>query len=166
MLFRSAPSQQSTLNVNDIDLGSAGAVILPDTVASPAHPHLALATGKIGMLYLLDQTNLGQYHPGGDQVVQEVPVQFNTTNLDGGIFGSVAYWNGNIYVAEVGDALRQFTIANGALSTSSVSSSSNTFPLRGAIPVVSASGTSGGVVWVLDLTGWQSGQVLLTSETN
>ncbi len=138
-----APFQQSTLNVNDVDLGSAGAVILPDTVASPA---------------LLGQTNLGQFHPGGAQVVQEVPVQFNTTNLDGGIFGSVAYWNGNIYVAEVGDALRQFTIANGALSTSSVSNTSTTFPLRGAIPVVSANGTSGGVVWVLDLSGWQSGQ--------
>src|SRR5438477_1639868 len=95
-----APHEQTTLNTNDIDLGSSSVVILPDAVGSTAHPHLALATGKIGKLYLLDQANLGQFQTGTDQVVQQVVVAYNTTNLDGGIFGQPAYWNGNIYVVE------------------------------------------------------------------
>ena len=34
--------------------------------------------------------------------------------------------------------------------------STNKFPLRGATPVVSATGTANGVVWILDLTAWQT----------
>ena len=41
------PSNRSTLDANDVDLGSAGMMILPDSVGSTAHPHLAMATGKI-----------------------------------------------------------------------------------------------------------------------
>jgi hypothetical protein len=128
-------------------------------VGSPTHPHLALATGKVGILYLLDQTNMGKYS-GSNQDLQEViPVPPpNTTNLDGGIFGSPAYWNGNIYVTGVGYPLAQFSISNSAMSTQPGSVSSNMFPLRGAIPAVSANGASGGIVWILDLSGWQTNQ--------
>src|SRR5258707_4130475 len=45
-----------------IDLGSAGVIILPDAVGSTTHPHLALATGKVSILYLLDQTNMGKHN--------------------------------------------------------------------------------------------------------
>ena len=149
---------QSTLNANDIDLGASNVVILPDAVGSAAHPHLALATGKIGILFLLDQTNLGQFHSTSNSDVQEVVIGLNTTNLQGGIFGGAAYWNGNIYVGEIGDVLRQFTIVNGSLSLSSVSQTANVIPLRGIMPSVSANGASGGIVWALDLTGFQTNQ--------
>jgi hypothetical protein len=82
----------------------------------------------------------------------------NTTNLDGGIFGVPAYWNGNIYVSGVNYPLMQFPISNGLVSSLANTRSINTFPLRGATPAVSANGTSGGIVWVLDLTGWQTNQ--------
>jgi hypothetical protein len=152
------PFNQDTFSANDIDLGSGGVVILPDSVGSSTHQHLALVTGKVGILYLLDQLNLGHFNSTSNQDVQEViPVPPpNTTNGDGGIFGSPAYWNGNIYVTGVGYPLSQFLISNGAISFPANSSSSNRFPLRGATPAVSANGTSGGIVWILDLTAWQS----------
>jgi hypothetical protein len=152
------PFNQSTFDANDIDLGSAGVMILPDAVGSTAHPHLALATGKVDILYLLDQTNLGKFNSSSNQDVQEViPVPPpNTTNLDGGNFGVTAYWNGNIYTAGVNFPLSQFHISNGAISTPQFAQSNNLFPLRGATPVVSASGTTNGVVWILDLTAWQT----------
>jgi hypothetical protein len=152
------PFDQATFNANDIDLGSAGVIVLPDAVGSTLHPHLALATGKVGLLYLLDQTNLGKFNSVTDQDVQEVlPVPPpNTTNFDGGIFGIPAYWNGNIYVTGVGDNLMKFSIANGAISATSLSNSTTLFPLRGAIPTVSANGTTNGIVWILNLTGWQT----------
>ena len=158
------PFNQSTFNANDIDLGSAGVMILPDAVGSTAHPHLALATGKVAILYLLDQTNLGKFNSSSNQDVQEViPVPPpNTTNLDGGNFGVTAYWNGNIYTAGVNFPLSQFQISNGTISTPQFAQSNNLFPLRGATPVVSASGTTNGIVWILDLTAWQtSGPAIL-----
>jgi uncharacterized protein YbbK (DUF523 family) len=152
------PFNQSVFNANDIDLGSSGVIILPDSVGSATHPHLALATGKVAMLYLLDQTNMGKFNSSTNHDLQEVtPVPPpNTTQLDGGNFGSPAYWNGNIYTTGVNYPLSQFQISNGTIATPQFAQSSNLFPLRGATPVVSASGTTNGVVWILDLSAWPS----------
>ena len=153
------PSNRATLDANDIDLGSAGVIILPDSVGSTAHPHLALSTGKIAVLFLLDQANMGKFNSGGNLDVQEViPVPPpNTTQLDGGNYGVPAYWNGNIYTTGQNYPLSQFKISNGSMATPQFAVSSNTFPSRGATPGVSASGTTNGIVWVLDLSGWTSG---------
>jgi len=152
------PFNRSVLDANDVDMGSAGIVVLPDSVGSATHQHLVLATGKIAILYLLDQISLGKFNSVSNQDVQEViPVPPpNTTQLDGGIYGLPAYWNGNIYVTGQNFPLSQFTIANGAMSTTQSTVSSNTFPPRGAIPAVSASGNTNGIVWILDLNAWPS----------
>jgi len=42
----------AVFDANDIDLGSAGVIVLPDSVGSTAHPHLLLGTGKVAILYL------------------------------------------------------------------------------------------------------------------
>jgi Putative Ig domain len=151
------PFDQDVMQNNDIDLGSSGPIILPDAVGSAAHPHVMIATGKVGVVYLLDQTNMGQYHSGANQDLGEVSVGFNTTNITGGFFGQPAYWNGNIYTIIVGDSLRQFTVGNGSISTVSSSNSNNTFTFRGATPAVSANGATNGIVWVADITAYQSG---------
>jgi hypothetical protein len=152
------PFNRSVLDANDVDMGSAGIVVLPDSVGSATHQHLVLATGKIAILYLLDQISLGKFNSVSNQDVQEViPVPPpNTTQLDGGIYGLPAYWNGNIYVTGQNFPLSQFTIANGAMATPQSAVSTNTFPPRGAIPAVSASGATNGIVWVLDLSAWPS----------
>ncbi|PYX12028.1 MAG: hypothetical protein DMG84_22630, partial [Acidobacteria bacterium] len=157
------PFNRSVLDANDVDMGSAGVLILPDSVASAAHPHLALATGKIDILYLLDisqpgpgQTTMGKFNSTTNNDVQEViPVPPpNTTLSDGGNYGVPAFWNGNIYTTGQNYPLSQFTIASGSILTPAFAVSTNTFPPRGATPSVSASGTINGVVWVLDISGW------------
>ena len=166
------PFNQSTFNANDIDLGSGGVLILPDSVASAAHPHLALASGKVAILYLLDiaaidaqhPVRMGKFNSSTNNDVQEVitcttPSNCpNTTLLDGGNYGVPAYWNNNIYITGQNYPLSQFTIANGSasISTPQAAKSNNTFPPRGATPVVSASGTTNGIVWILDLTAWST----------
>jgi hypothetical protein len=153
------PFNQATFDANDIDLASSGVLILPDSVGSSAHPHLALTTGKVGILYLLDQANMGKFNSSTNNDVQEVvPVPpANTTLSDGGNYGNVAYWNGNIYTTGQNFPLSQFHIANGTISTPQLATSTNTFPARGGIPAVSANGTAGGIVWIIDYTGWQNG---------
>jgi hypothetical protein len=159
------PFNQATLAANDVDLGSAAVLILPDSVTSSAHPHLALTTGKTAVLYLLDvsqpnpgQTSMGKFNSSTDNDVQEViPVPPpNTTLDDGGNFGGPAYWNGNIYTTGQNFPLSQFQISNGTISTPQFASSTNTFPPRGGIPAVSANGAAGGVVWIVDYTGFQN----------
>jgi fibronectin type 3 domain-containing protein len=146
------PSYQDTLRSNDVDLGSGGVTILPDSVGSVLHPHLAIATGKPGVLYLLDQTNLGKFNSSADNVVQEVTIQsLNTTSIGQGVFGKTSYWNGNVYVAMVGDSLRQYLISNGVLSFSSNSNSVQSFPYPAAIPTISANGNSAGIVWIVEV---------------
>jgi len=159
------PFNQSTFNANDIDLASSGLLILPGSVGSAAHPNLAVATGKVAILYLLDigapapgGTKMGKFNSSSNNDVQEVvPVPPpNTTLLDGGNYGVPAYWNGNIYTTGQNFPLSQFSIANGVIATPQSAASSNMFPPRGGIPSVSANGTTGGVVWVVDYTGWQN----------
>ena len=160
------PYNQSVFQANDIDLASSGIIILPDAVASSAHPHLALATGKVAILYLLDisqnapgSTKMGQFNSSTNNDVQEVTPMPppNTTLMDGGNYGDPAYWNGNIYTTGQNFPLSQFQISNGTISTPQFATSTNTFPPRGGIPAVSANGAAGGVVWIIDYTGWENG---------
>ena len=55
------PWNQSTLNGADADVGSGGAMILPDSVGTVAHPHLIVGGSKAGTLYLLHQTRFGYF---------------------------------------------------------------------------------------------------------
>jgi hypothetical protein len=99
---------------------------------------------------------MGKFNSGSNLDVQEViPVPPpNTTQLDGGIYGLPAYWNGNIYTTGQSFPLSQFTISNSVIATPQFAKSTNKFPPRGATPAVSASGNTNGIVWVLDLSAW------------
>jgi hypothetical protein len=157
------PFNQSLLSTDDVDLGSAGSIVLPDSVGSPAHPHLLVATGKPGLLYLLDQSNLGQYNSVLSQDLQEVSVMPNPSNFLGGIFCPPAYWNGNIYTGAVADVLKQFTIASATISSTPHSQSAGLYNKRGTVPAISANGTSSGIVWALDIGAYPSGSAILNA---
>jgi hypothetical protein len=53
------PSNQATLDQEDKDFGSGGLLILPDQTGST--PHLAVAAGKYGAMYFMNEDNLGGY---------------------------------------------------------------------------------------------------------
>jgi hypothetical protein len=155
------PSNQATLTANDVDLGSSGPVVLPDSLGSTAHPHLLLATGKTGVMYLLDRDNLGKFNSTADKSVQEVVVKSNTTQGIGGVFGQPAVFKGALYVAAVDAPLARFDIANAAIVAPMRSQTSNKFMQRGATPSISANGTTNGVVWALDIGAYPSGPAVL-----
>ena len=157
------PFNESMLNIYDVDLGSSAVIILPDSLGSAAHSHLLLATGKPGVLFLLDQANLGKFNSVLSQDLQEVIVQPNSMQVVGGIFGQPAYWNGNLYTAAIADFLKQFTISGGTISPSPVSHSAGIYNLRGATPVVSANGAHSGIVWALDVSAYPDGPAVLNA---
>lgn len=59
-----ATYQTPTENAKDIDLGSGGAVVLPDVTDDQGMVHqLAVGGGKDGNIYLVDRSNMGKFNP-------------------------------------------------------------------------------------------------------
>lgn len=155
------PYDQATLNDNDLDFGSANPVVLPDQSGSA--PHELLATGKPGVLYLINRDNMGHFHSGSDsQIVQSVPA-FPNQDITGGIFSSPAYWNGHVYVSGIGGGVQAFTLTAGKLSTTPTSQTSAHFAFPGATISVSSNGPADGILWVLD---GKAGVLLAFDATN
>ncbi len=160
------PSNWSTLNAHDIDVGSGGMLILPDSVGSAAHPHLMLVGGKEGRVYLLDRDNLGKFtpiaaspasqHPSDyDKAVQEFQ---NSVDNSGSIkiYDTPAYFNGKFYIHPGTIKGQAFAIANGAFNTTPQTTSTS-YGREGATPAVSANGSGNGIVW--DLSPVVSGTI-------
>ncbi len=55
---------QANLDKQDLDFGSGGVMLVPDGL-SKLPKRLAVATGKVGQMYLLDRDNLGKYNSAG-----------------------------------------------------------------------------------------------------
>ena len=113
-----APFNVAKLDTEDNDLGSGGPVLLPSQPGP--HPHLVVIAGKGGTIYLIDRDHMGHYQPDNDShAVQTIP------SPGGGVFGSMAYWNHNLYVLSNSDndALRQFSVHEGRLSLKAASGS-------------------------------------------
>jgi hypothetical protein len=143
-----APSVQSSLDVNDLDLGSGGVLLLPDQPG--AHPHEMVSAGKNGTIYLVDRENMGHYNAARDTSVQSIVNIFtNATGIEGGNFSSPVYFNGSVFFSPVQDNIQAFQLTNGLLSGSATSQSSETFPERGGTLAVSANGNTNGIVWAL-----------------
>jgi hypothetical protein len=142
-----APHDAVALSDADVDLGSAGPMLLPDQPG--AHPHLMIGSGKPGYLYVLDRDQMGHFNAAGDtQIVQKVTVHPNSTSDSLGIFGTPVYFDGRVYVHAVGDSIRAFSLNGGTLSTTSVSQTTRAFPTQAHLSA-SANGTAAGILWML-----------------
>jgi hypothetical protein len=143
------PWNQLALQAADTDLGSGGLLLLPDQPGT--FPHELLGAGKQGQIYLLnrDQMTSGNRHFDATNVFDFV-VQTNLGHINGS-FDTPAWFNGDIYYAGNGDKLKLFSVTNGLLSTTAVSTSSRTFNFPGATPSVSANGTNNGIVWAIQM---------------
>ncbi len=140
-----APYDAGLLDVDNLDLGSSGVLLLPDGAGSAQHPHLLVSGSKSGTVYLLDRDNLGHFHPGtDDQIVQSM------IGAVGPIFGIPAYFNNSVYFSAAHDQVKAFALHDGLLSTLPVSAGSETFAELGTVPSISASGARNGILWTID----------------
>ena len=150
------PFDQDNLNSTDNDLGSAGTIMLPDSVGSTNHPHLFAAGSKSGTIYLLDRDNLGQFNSVDDSQIVQV-----MRNAVGGMWNSPAYFNGTLYYVGSGDVLSAFGISNGLINANPTSQASSSFDFPGATPSISAHGTNDAIVWAIESDASGSGQAVL-----
>jgi hypothetical protein len=135
------PGSVAFLNDHDLDLSGCSPVILPDQ--GEPFPHVIVAVGKQGTIYVLNRDDLGRYAPNDPQIIQEL------AGVIGSMRGAPAYWNGRIYFSAKADNLKAFSVSGGVLSTTPVASTTSI--LTGAhAPSISANGDHDGIVWVFN----------------
>jgi hypothetical protein len=130
----------------DEDLGSGGALVLPDlTDSSGTVHHLAVGAGKDQNIYVVNRDSMGKYSAQNNNALyQEIDAPI------GGVWSMPAYFNNTIYYGAVSDTLKAFPIVNAKLATSASVKSANTFAYPGTTPAVSANGTTNGIVWAVE----------------
>jgi chitodextrinase len=142
------PYNENSLNSGNLDLGSTGPLLLPNTT-------LLGGAGKQGIFYLVDSNLMGHFSAAGDQVVQ----RFQATS--GTVHGSAVYWNSPnkgplVYLWGDTDRLKAFRFINGTLQTTPVATANIKLPdstdpheVMGAMLSVSANGSAAGsgIVW-------------------
>jgi hypothetical protein len=158
------PANERSLDQQDIDLGSGGAMVIPDQ-SGTSTPRLLVGCGKDGIIRLLNRDFLGGYigRLPSDQRPPDGPVHKLT--MKGGTWCGPAYWEGPdgnyIYYTAQGERLRQFRLGTNvdgsgksalipaAQSVIAFATGNSGYP--SPTPVVSSNGrTAGtGIVWAL-----------------
>jgi len=136
------PYNYQYLSQHDLDLAN-GVVILPDQPGP--YPHELVAVGKQGTIYLLNRDNMGKLcstcTAGDTQIVEEIPLgsHGNTTPV---------YWNNTLYFSAASNPVTAYTLNNGALV---IPASAQSAALPGpSHAVITASGNSHGILWVIN----------------
>ena len=134
-------------NQTDEDLGSGGALVLPDLKDAKGRVwHLAVGAGKDRNIYLVNRDHMGKFSPRNNgSIYQELPAA-----LGGQEFAMPAYFEGKLYYGAVNDHLRAFGFKQARLSPQPVSKAVAEFVYPGATPAISSNGAIDGIVWAAE----------------
>lgn len=136
------PVDWSKLNDDDCDLGSTGAILIPNT-------NLVVAGGKAGNLYLTSRDSMG--HVSGNTSTAQ-SIQVNA----GGIF-DMALWNSPrgpiVYAQESAGSLQAYQIVAGKINGTMLSQTTPTATSVFAGIAVSANGDADGTAIIWETTG-------------
>jgi hypothetical protein len=129
----------------DVDLGSGGAMLLPDQIDSTGVVRqLAVGAGKDGHLYVVNRNSMGKFSVSNNAIWEDMPGA-----LPGGVWATPAYFQGTVYYGDVGGTLKAFGIQQAMLGKTPTSQTSVTFSYPGTAPAVSANGATNGIVWAV-----------------
>jgi outer membrane protein assembly factor BamB len=134
----------------DTDLGSGGAMLLPDVTDSGGTiRHLVVGAGKDGNLFVVNRDSMGKFNPqNNNQIWQEL-----SGVLGGGIWSTPAYFSGSVYYGPQGGPLLAFKLTSAMLASSPSSQTGTSFGYPGTAAAVSANGSSNGIVWAHENAG-------------
>jgi hypothetical protein len=135
----------------DLDLGSGGAMVLPDQTDSLGRVrHLTVGAGKDAHIYVADRDSMGKWNSttsDNRNIYQDI-----AGALGGGVFSMPAYFSNTVYFGAVGDAIKAFSIASARLSSTPSSATTRAFGYPGATPGISANGNASGILWAVENT--------------
>jgi len=137
------PSNWSYLDSKDLDLGSAGPLLIPGT-------NLLAGSGKTGILYVLNTANLGKYTANDSGALQEVSISAGEVDA-GPVMWNRPVANGGpvLYNWGASDVARAYPFSGSTFAANPSSMSTNSASWPGGVLALSANaGQSGsGVLW-------------------
>jgi hypothetical protein len=153
------PSNWASLDQGDQDFGSGGVLVLPDQPGSK--PHLAVAAGKVGTMFLMNEDDLGGYSPNKNNVL--------------GAYGVGDCWCGESYFVDPSDGAARVVSSGGnhvevwklqtspnvKLSGVARSVGISTGQNGGFFTSVSSNGNASPIIWALSRPVSQSANALL-----
>ncbi len=162
------PYNVNALDDADEDFGSGSPLVLPDSAGIPGHPHLIVAAGKEGTIYLLDRDNLGKFNANDDNVLNSVydpstgittpPVLINGSLSTPAYYHGTLYWvsgyNSNAwsYVVAPNPTPNPPTVPIATLEPTSETANNNFGYLPGSVTISADGGEdpAGGIAWIMD----------------
>ncbi len=163
------PYNVNALDDADEDFGSGSPLVLPDSAGIPGHPHLIVAAGKQGTIYLIDRDDMGKFNANDDNVLNSVynpntgittpPVLINGSLSTPAYYHGELYWvsgyNSNAwsYVVAPNPSPDPPTVPVAVLEPTSETTNNNFGYLPGSV-MISANGDqdpADAVVWIMDL---------------
>jgi uncharacterized protein (TIGR03437 family) len=150
------PGEWVTLNTSDTDMGATGPVLIPGT-------NLLYAIGKEGVLFLLDQANLGHEVPTNTQVVQSFqagnPALTLAQQESSWLVFNTAFWDnieGQIlYMWPQGQPLCSYRMLNGVFGTTAYSTNktaTSNLPFSGMTVSAYGSLANTGILWITSVS--------------
>ena len=137
-----------SLSNADTDLGSGGALVLPDLIdGSGATRRLAVGAGKDSHIYVVDRDSMGKWNASSNLNYQDI-----VGALSGRVFSMPAYFDNAVYYGAVGDGVKRFPIAHARIASAAASRTAQSFTYPGATPGVSAAGTANAILWAVENT--------------
>jgi hypothetical protein len=148
MLDLFTPKNQASLEQTDADFGSGGVLVLPDQPGST--PHMAVAVGKVGSLFLMNEDALGGYSTKTNNVL--------------GTYSVGNCWCGPSYFVDPSDGLGRVVTSGGhAVQSLKVQTSPKASLVKvsqspaiagnvqdpGFFTSVSSNGTASPIIWAL-----------------
>jgi hypothetical protein len=141
------PSDESTLDQQDWDFGSGGVMVLPDQPGSK--PHLAVAAGKDGNMYFMNEDHLGGYSTTTNNVL-------GTYKIGGCLCGESYFVDPKDGAARVvSSGARNVTVWKLQTSPTTVLRSVSSSPKitngqgAGFFTSVSSNGTTNPIIWAI-----------------
>jgi hypothetical protein len=118
-----SPFNNNNLSINDMDIGSGGALLIPGT-------NLLAGGGKEAKLYLIDRNNMGHFNPYNDNQIVQPPFSVITEldpQGDHELNGGPVYWNSTngsmVYVSPTMATVKAYRFAAGVFQPTPVSES-------------------------------------------
>jgi len=139
---------QAGENCCDIDLGSGGALLLPNLVDGTGKTwELAVGAGKDTNLYIVNRNDMGKYNSSSNNIYQEL-----AGALPGGMWNSPVFTNDLLYFGPVGSPILAFKFKDAKLLTAVVAQSVHSFGFPGATLTASSDDGTNTVVWAVENT--------------
>jgi hypothetical protein len=152
-----APSQEALWSDQDLDISSAGVLILPDGAGPGGHPNVLVGSDKQAHLWLIDRTAMSEFNPTANNALQMLTLPYaNGCAPDSCVFATAAYYAGTVYVGIASGPVMALPLVNGEFVASAESvavassASAESYGFPSPTPMISASPAGNAIVWVMD----------------